>query len=310
MRNLLLAVAVLSMTLFACKKDTAPTKPVDPVSNEEKFPVTFSVGSFLHSLTPMARKADPASGTRDSVLAGKVSHLYFLLYTETGQHIKTIVQTVDSSADFGNYSDTLPSNSYMLTAIAATGPLELPEASYYYNLRMRFPDLNLPGRNVNAPDVFMGSAIFLVTGYGASQYYNLWLNRQVGKVEVNVTDAPDFAGIGDSSVLVYASPSYRNYNFYYGFMDELMPEPGILLQRNSRTNFSTHLLNSSGVITVTLVYPDKETGERKTRELRYVPFYRNYRTLMSGSLYDPGQPSSNFTVSMDTTWYTYAEVPF
>jgi hypothetical protein len=50
MRKLLLAVAVLSISLFACKKDTAPTNPNPPANSGEKFPVSFSVSSFLQKL--------------------------------------------------------------------------------------------------------------------------------------------------------------------------------------------------------------------------------------------------------------------
>lgn len=310
MRNLLLAVAVLSIYLFACKKETVPTKPTNPVTSEEKFPVTLSVGQFLHTISPMARKADPSSTARDSVLAGKVSYLYFFLYTELGEYVKTIVQNADSTIDFGNYTDTLPANRYMIAAVAATGRLDIQDLGNYYNNRVRFPDANLPGRNVSAPDIFAGNAYFVVTGYGSSQFFNIWLNRVVGRVELNITDAPDYAGPGDTSVLVYTSPSFRTYAYISGYLDELMPEPGIILQRNSRTNFSTHLLNYNSEITVTIEYPDQVTGARKKREMRYVPFMRGYRTLMSGSIYNPAQPATSFSVSLDTTWNTWAEVPF
>lgn len=315
MRQLLLAVAVLSVSLFACKKDTAPTDPNPPAASGEKFPVSFSVTGFLQKLEQLpsttGRKAGTAKNLRDSVLAGKVSDLYYLIYNENGQYVKSIHQiAADSTSDFGNLVDTLPANRYMITLIASTGPVELPDISNFYSLRIRLPDANVPNQNVLAPDVFVGNSNFTVNGYGPTQTVALWPGRIMGKLEVNILDAPDAGWPGDTSIQVYTSPAFRSYFYYYGNIDELIPDPGIILQRNSRTNFSTQLLTPNNEISVTIVYPDKTTGERKTREMRYVPFARGYRTLMSGNVYNSTTGGTGFSISLDTTWYNYAEIPF
>ncbi|ACU59966.1 hypothetical protein [Chitinophaga pinensis] len=313
MRKLLLAVAVLSIVLFACKKDKAPTDtPNPPANNGERFPVSFSVTGFLQKLeqlpNPSGREAGNNGNLRDSALAGKVSHLYYLLYNESGQYVKGIHQSADD-ADFGSLVDTLPANRYTITLIAATDPVEIVDTSFYYGLRIRMPDAPYP-MNVSAPDIFVGGAYFTVTGYGPAQTVAIWPNRIVGRVEVNILDAPEASWPGDSSVLIYTSPAYRSINYINGYVDEQIPDPGIVLKRNSRTNFSTQLLSPNSELTVTIVYPDKITGERKVKEMRYVPFSRGYRTVMSGNIYNPLGGGTGFAISLDTTWYNYANVPF
>ena len=313
MRKLLLAVAVLSISLFACKKDKAPTdNPNPPANNGEKFPVNFSVTSFLQKLeqlpNPSGREAVNNGNLRDSALAGKVSHLYYLLYNENGQYVKGIHQ-VAADADFGTLVDTLPANRYTISLIAATDAIQIVDTSYYYGLRLRLPDAPYP-MNVSAPDVFIGTNYFTVTGYGPTQTVSLWPTRIMGRVEVNILDAPEVAWPGDSSLLVYTSPAFRSLSYFNGYPDEQIPDPGIVLKRNSRTNFSTQLLTPNSEVTVTIVYPDKTTGERKVKEMRYVPFSRGYRTVMSGNIYNPLGGGTGFAIALDTAWYNYAEVPF
>jgi hypothetical protein len=318
MRKLLLAVAVLSISFFACKKDTAPTNPNPnpPAGSGEKFPVSFSVTSFLQKLdqlpTPTGRKAGAGSNLRDTILAGKVSHLYYVIYTEFGQYVKTTHQdAADSTTDFGNLVDTLPANRYIATIVASTGPVELLDVNNYYYPKIRLPDAPGPNQNVSAPDVFVGNSSFTVNGYGPTQTISIWPSRIMGRLEVNILDAPDAGLPGDtSSVLVYASPAYRTYTFNWGGFEELLPDPGIILQRNSRTNFSTQLLTPNSEITVTIAYPDKTTGDRKIKEMRYVPFQRGYRTLMTGNVYNSVNGGTGFAIALDTTWYNYVEIPF
>lgn len=310
MRKLLLAVAVLSISLFACKKDTAPTDQHPPVASGEKFPVSFSCANFLQKLEPLptGRKVATANNLRDSVLAGKVSHLYYAIYNEAGQYIKTTHQTAADS-DFGTLVDSLPANRYMIALVASTGPIQLIDTSYFYNLRVRIPDATIPYQNVSTPDVFMTNTGFVVNGYGPTQTVYLQPGRIMGRLELNILDAPETSGPNDTSIMVYASPAFRIYSLY-GYIDEMIPDPGIVLQRNSRTNFSAQLLTPNSEISVTIAYPDKNTGERKIREMRYVPFSRGYRTLMSGNVYNLTGGGTGFSISLDTTWYNIAEIPF
>lgn len=317
MRKLLLAVAVLSISLFACKKDTAPTNPNPPASNGEKFPVNFSTTGFLQKLeqlpTPNGKKTGTANTLRDSALAAKVSYLYFLLFTNSGEFIKRVDQHADSSANFGSLTDTLLPGHYTIWVIASTGPVQLLETGYTATAKIRLPDATIPFLNVSAPDVFVAPQNFTVNNYSPSQSVALWPERIMGKLEVNILDAPDPGGPLDTSVLVYTTPGFRTFTYAMAGFEEQIPDPGIVLQRNSRTNFSTQLLTWAPDLTVTIVYPDLTTGERKTRELRSVPFARGYRTMMSGSVYTTnpvGNSGTGFSVSLDTTWYNHAEVPF
>ncbi|MCF6407187.1 hypothetical protein L3C95_30100 [Chitinophaga filiformis] len=316
MRKLLLAVAVLSISLFACKKDTAPTNPnpSPPATSTETFPVSFSVSSFLQKqeqlATPGGRKTGTGSNLRDSVLAGKVSHLYYLLYNDYGQFVKVIFQnTTDNPDDFGTLEENLPANRYIIALIASTGPIQLLDTTSYYSMRLRLPDATLPNLNVSAPDIFVGSNTFTVTGYGATQTVPLWPTRIMGRLEVNILDAPEASGPGDSTIQVYTSPAYRQY-IQYGNYDEIIAEPGIVLQRNGRTNFSSQVLTPFSEITVTIAYPDKTTGERKLKEMRFVPFTRGYRTVMTGNVYNPLGGGTGFSIALDTTWYDYVNIPF
>lgn len=315
MRKMLLAVAVLSLSLFACKKDTAPTNPNPPAGSGEKFPVSFSVTSFLQKLdqlpTPTGKKAGSANTLKDSVLAGKVSDLYYVFYTDYGLYVKTIHQNAyDSTSDFGNLVDTLPANRYIITLVASTGPVQLVDTNYYSYLKVRLPDANAFYLNVSAPDVFIGNNSFTVTGYGPTQTVALWPSRIMGRLEINILDAPGTNSPADTSVVVYASPAFRTYTYNWGSIEEMIPDPGIILQRNSRTNFSTQLLTPNSEIAVTIAYPDKTTGERKIKEMRFVPFQRGYRTLMTGNVYSSTNGGTGFSIALDTTWYNYAEIPF
>lgn len=308
MKQLLLAVAVLSISLFACKKDTAPTQQNPPAASGEKFPVSFNVSDFLQKLEPLpaptGRRAGTGNALRDSALAGKVSLLYYLIYNESGQFIKSTYQNAADS-DFGTLVDSLPANRYMIMLVASTGPVQLLDTSYFWGLRIRLPDATVPYLNVSAPDIFMGSNNFTVTGYGPTQTVFLSPGRIMGRLEVNILDALP----NDTSIQVYASPAFRVYSLY-GNIEEFIPDPGIILERNSLTNFSTQLLTPNSEISVTIAYPDKTTGERKIKEMRYVPFARGYRTLMSGNVYSSTGGGTGFSIALDTTWYNIADIPF
>lgn len=310
MRKLLLAVAVLSISLFACKKDTAPKNENPPATNGEKFAVSFSCSDFLQKMEPLptGRKVATGDNLRDSVLAGKVSHLYYVFYNEAGQYLKTTHQNAADS-DFGTLVDSLPANRYMMALVASTDPVQLIDTSYFYNLRIRLPDATIPYQNVSAPDVFITNTGFIVNGYGPTQIVYLQPGRIMGRLELNILDAPEVSGPNDTSIVVYTSPAFRIYSLY-GYLDEMIPDPGIVLQRNSRTNFSTQLLSPNNEISVKIAYSDKNTGERKIREMRYVPYARGYRTLMSGNVYTSTGGGTGFSISLDTTWYNFAEIPF
>ncbi|MBW8686989.1 hypothetical protein [Chitinophaga rhizophila] len=308
MKKLLLAVVVLSLSFYACKREGATDKPVtptDPTTNGKKYPVRFSASEFLQKMEQMpARKGAPGSAAKDTGLAGKVSYLYYLLYDgSSGGYLKSEVQSVyDSTIEFGIFSDSLPVGNYMPTLIASTGPLQITDTlfDYYYRMRFFLP----PSGTAPTPDVFFGNNHFSVSTSSTGGTLPLYPERITGKIEVNILDAPE------TGIRVYTNSAYRSVAYYSRDYGDAYPNPPALeFQRNSRTNFSTHLMTPDSEVYVWVEYPESFTGQPRDRWIGTLPFKPGYKTTLTGKLYTK-MPPVTFEVSLDTTWNNGGDFEF
>jgi hypothetical protein len=306
MKGSLLAALSLSVLLFSCKKHDATTPPV-PSGSGPKVPVSFSVADFLQRVdalpSPNGRKAGIATGARDSALATKVSHIYYLAFAN-GVRVSYLHQDTIAGTDFGLIKDSLPAGNYTIVLAAAGGQLNTYNTDQPYGAGFQSyfdPNFYL----IPLPDIFYTKFDITVNGSGNSSSTDVTLDRIMGRLEVNILDAP---AIGASDISVEVNPEDFNFGFYDGV---LLRGPAdfytLPLTRINQYTFSNLILNTMTDFEVRIKFINKNTGLEQTQIISNIRCYRNKKTTLSGYLYgNPSPTGSNneFGIGLNDTWDT------
>jgi hypothetical protein len=294
MRKLFLAVCALSLSFIACKKDTAPVKSAAPGA-EKKVALNIRTNDFLHRIEPLpgGRTVGTTATLRDSVLASKVSHLYYLLFDEAGNRLRFMHQDANVTENFGSFYDTAAPGYYNMVLLASQSPLDVNADSQLSGSAFSIP-MTAQGEIENMPDMFYTKESVLVpTDNGSDPLeLNMTLSRIVGNLQVNILDMPQ-PGSGDTTVSIKITPEAFSF-----FLDPGTTYIGAADMVNAKVNrinlntFSAYVLNTVSPFTVTISYVDPTTGQPQTKVINNVSCYRNRRTILSGYLYG-GSPSGN-----------------
>jgi hypothetical protein len=297
MKKLLLAVCALSLTLFACKKDTAPTNPTPP-GNGKKVALNIRTKDFLQRVEPLPGSNNKIAGTaealRDSALAAKVSHLYYLLYDATNNLVSQMHQDANVSEDFGSFYDTAAPGNYTMVLIASQSPINISSSgqlpgSYFWVSKAASGEIE------NMPDIFYTKEnVYVPDDYGSEPLeLNMTLSRVVGNLQINILDMPQ-PGSGDTSVSIKITPEAPAFLFDFNIA-HIGPADTIKAKVNrvSLNTFSAYVLNTVAPLTVTINYVDPATGLPQTKVINNINCYVNRRTILSGYLYGGSEPANN-----------------
>jgi len=295
MRQLFLTMCALSFSLFACKKDTAPVKSVTP-DDGKKVALNIRTNDFLQRLEPLPGSNNKTAGTaknlRDSVLAAKVSHLYYLLYDDAGNRIRSMHQDADVTEDFGSFYDSVAPGMYTMVLLASQSPLDISPYNQLAGSSFAVPMVSW-GEMENMPDIFYTKESVSVSSGSGPMELNMTLSRIVGNLQINILDMPQ-PGTGDTSVSI----KIRSEAFTF-FLDQGTAAIGVADIINAKVNrinlntFSAYVLNTVSSFTVTISYVDPLTGQPQTKVISNVSCYMNRRTILSGYLYGGSAPGNN-----------------
>lgn len=297
MKKLFLAVCALSLTFFACKKDTAPVKSPDS-GDGKKVALNIRTKDFLQRVEPLPGSNNKIAGTaealRDSALAAKVSHLYYLLYDATNNLVSQMEQDADVSEDFGSFYDTAAPGNYTMVLIASQSPLSINSPGQLPGSFFSIPGA-ASGEVQNVPDIFYTKEnVYVPDNYGSEPLeLNMTLSRVVGNLQINILDMPQ-PGSGDTSVSIKITPEAPAFLFdfniaHFGPNDTIKAK----VSRISLNTFSAYVLNTVTPFTVTINYVDPVTGLPQTKVIDNISCYVNRRTILSGYLYGGSEPANN-----------------
>lgn len=304
MKKLLLAVCALSLTLFACKKDTAPTNP-NPPGDGKKVALNIRTKDFLQRLEPLPGANNRIAGTtealRDSALAAKVSHLYYLLYNAQGNFLHQMHQDANVSEDFGSFYDSAAAGNYTIVLIASQSPLYTHASNQLAGSGFSVP-MVAPGEIENMPDIFYAKENISVSNGTDTMELNMTLSRIVGNLQVNILDMPP-PGSGDTNVSIKITPEAITFLFDYNAV-YIGPADTIIgkINRISLSTFSSYVLNTVTPFTVTINYVDPVTGQPQTKVINNVSCYKNRRTILSGYLYGGSDVNNGVKVILLDSW--------
>ncbi|MCF6407188.1 FimB/Mfa2 family fimbrial subunit [Chitinophaga filiformis] len=294
MRKLFLAVCALSLSLIACKKDTAPVKPVT-TDNEKRVALNIRANDFLQQVEPLpgSRTVGIAGALRDSVLAAKVQHLYYILYDDAGNRLKFLHQDANVTENFGSFYDTAAPGYYKMVLLASQSPLDVNADSQLSASSFALP-VTGSGEIENMPDIFYSkNNVWVPDDYGNdAMILNMTLDRIVGNLQVNILDMPQ-PGSGDTSVAIKITP--EAFTFFLDPGTTYVGAADIFNAKLNRVNlnvFSAYVLNTVTPFTVTINYVDPTTGQPQTKVIHNVSCYKNRRTILSGYLYGGSAPEN------------------
>ena len=296
MRRLFLAVFALSLSLYACKKDTVPVKSVTP-GDGKKVALNIRTNDFLQRVEALPGAKNKTAGTadalRDSMLATKVSDLYYLLYDDAGNFLKQMHQNADVDEDFGSFYDTAAPGYYKMVLLASQSPLNISSTGQLSGSTFSLP-IATSGEIEHTSDIFYSkSNVWVPDDYGNdAMELNMTLDRVVGNLQINILDVPQ-PGSGDTSVSIKITPAAFTF-----LLDPGTPYIGpdtvnSKLSRISLNTFSAYVLNTVSPLTVTINYIDPATGQPQTKVIENIRCYTNRRTILSGYLYGGSAPANN-----------------
>jgi hypothetical protein len=302
MRKLLLPVLALCLILFACKKSESI---LNPKVSGEKTPVNFSLKDFLQKVedlpAPNARIVN-ATAQKNNGLITQISHIYYFLF-EGNNLINAIHQKVEVDPEnFGIITELLDPNTYTIVMVASKDSLHIwGEGSLFSTIEY---DLRYPIKPTG--DLFYKKFTVTVAEPNPAINTSVTLDRIVGKLEVNIWDAP----ILDSDISVEIGP--EQFSFYvqtgiatFSELEYASMKP----PRFDRTTFSSLVANTAVPFKVFIKYRHKVTGVEETKVIENVRCYRNKKTTISGYLYGaPEHPGSELTIGLNDTWETTGPV--
>ncbi len=113
MKTALFTSVAFALLFFSCNKSDNPDKPTLP--DTQKYPVRFDVSGFDRTITEFGRT--------DS-LPVHISHLYYIVYTPTGEAVRNLEQTAGDE-NFGTFHDSLPAGRYHIALLATETPANI-----------------------------------------------------------------------------------------------------------------------------------------------------------------------------------------
>jgi hypothetical protein len=168
MKKVLLCSLLLFAMFAACKKENGK----DPDPQTTRYPVRFNVSGFSQ-VTQEFGERDAQDTLRDYL-----RHLYYIVYTSTGNVVKRINQEAGDSS-FGVILDSLSSGTYTIALLGSKDEVYIGPSFLGTEDEMAY--LTLPGT-----DVFYRKVIITISGAINQQ---ITMDRIVAKVKLIIKDA-------------------------------------------------------------------------------------------------------------------------
>ncbi|WPQ60315.1 hypothetical protein SIO70_18380 [Chitinophaga sancti] len=177
MKNILLCSAMISVILFACKKDNSTTQP----NKDQKFPVRIAIDGFTQTSEDFDDRKKSSANAKDAAdsLADYIQHLYYLVYNNSNTLVKRIDQTA-TDGSFGLILDSLAAGHYTIALVGSKNEVYIG-GDPVLHLQDELVYFDFPG----------GDVFYKKTGIDVSDSVAIAVNldRVVGKLKVQIQDA-------------------------------------------------------------------------------------------------------------------------
>jgi hypothetical protein len=295
MKKVLLLSASCLMLFSACKKDNnaGGTKPE---VEAKKYDVTFNVDGFAQTVSEF-NSANKQTLDIGDTLKNYAKHFSYRVYNSAGAQVNAIDQYDPDDARFGKITDQLPAGTYKVLFAAANGEnlYLLPVDANYKNVQIT----SYMGGFWN--DTFM-KQLDLTVGSNTTQ--TVRLDRVVGAVEVNITDAIP----ADVSIIEITSKTENQWltpaaTAFDGGSPGFMRFINLDADGLGRTNrkFTVYVGNTFTSTSFAIRALGKNEQLLTEKVIENVRCYRNKKTTLSGALFSS---QAGFTASVNPTWDT------
>jgi hypothetical protein len=185
MKKILTCIALLSVSLFSCKKDHKPAVKTD----DKLYDVKFSMASFSQTIVDgKTTYSIPATGA-------DIQYLLYQLYDSANQLKKTIV-VPSTATEFGTFRDSLKTGSYTAVFAGFSDQYDISGSVYQ----------NTQDSDVSGSAFFYKKVSFSVGSSNITQ--SVALDRMTAEIQVVIKDAIP-AGIKRIRV----TASFETYTF-------------------------------------------------------------------------------------------------
>lgn len=312
MKKLLPVFMLALIVIVSCKRDTQDTTPHQP--EQTKYAVKIKVDDFLQEITDL-RNSNPAA--KADSLGGSVGWLYYIVYDSAGNWLHYAIQGAAGDPAFGQWTDSLSKGHYKMIVLGSKSFVEINghytvDAPLYQERIEKtyiFQHLGLSAEELQIVDFFSSTVALDINA--DSTAVNVTLDRKVGMVEVNLTDAPS-----DASFTI--SPT-KECDFYYLYADTGTIDSRPFTIPFSKPYYATKVgpqkwqfLTSNTQVPFDIVLNAK-VGLREDTISHYkiihnVRAYKNKKTVLTGHFYDTTQ---HVVVGVNDQWDTATvNVPF
>lgn len=279
---------LLASALFACKKKSSTGDA--PAITEPKYPVRFSVSSFL-------KQAQNLRVTTDSLT--KITDIYYFAYGSDGL-LKSSIHQDATKPGFGLINDSLPANSYNFVVYAATGPVAQNGGENFANAILGPQNLG-NGMVGPLPDVFFKKMQATVNSAAntVTQPQEVPLNRITGLVDVKILNALPSS---DPNGTITVDLNKVQNGFYFSTEQGSTQLVTTQAKRVDQTTFQGYIIGSGSPFSVKISYTDT-TGTTQTRSFDNITIEANKKTSITGSLSGlPNATTGEYLINVNSSW--------
>jgi hypothetical protein len=299
MRNIyLLIFFMIATAIVSCSKKA---DLVENIQSDKLYDVKFSVSTFNTEIVGLgvlsSLSIDNSSGTTvTNALGDQIASLEYVIYNSSGVMVKNATQA-NSLATFGSISEQLPAGDYKMYIVGSTTPFNIIPKE---NISQLFITPSI----YNIGDWFVKTIDLKVTEQ--MQLQNLILDRVVGKIEVQITDAipANTAKITLSST----SASWIHFSSPYERSTEVRTVETILSSADiGKTDYKV----SSFVIPLTTGSITSDVSIRAynasgsliaDKIVKDVKVEKNKKTIMTGKLFTSTSSTAGLSVTVNADW--------
>ncbi|WPV64463.1 FimB/Mfa2 family fimbrial subunit [Chitinophaga sp. LS1] len=311
MKNILLGSAMISVILFACKKDNFTTQP----NKDQKFPVRIAIERFTQTSEDFDGRKKSSTNAKDAAdsLADYIQHLYYLVYNNSNTLVKRINQTTADSS-FGLIQDSLAAGHYTIALVGSKNETYIGgDPLFHFQDELAFFDF--PG----------GDVFYKKTGIDVTDSIAIAVNmdRVVSKLKVQIQDAiptsvknisiqpttyplpPEGVNAGIANNILLYSGTSSAFSGGAGFYSPYyFPVPDSL---HGTTNLAIEmyvLILSPATISVIIRSLDASYGTITEKDVTQVNIQSGKKTVLKGNLFSdlPGEGKGVHVGLNDPGW--------
>ncbi|WP_374166364.1 hypothetical protein [Arcticibacter sp. MXS-1] len=272
MKKVQVLSVLIVLFLFSCKKQDSTGEPTP-----EQYDIQFNVSGFSQEISDISSTKPMAS---TSSAGDYVSYIYYYIYNEKGNLVKSGKHEDKYSKDFSYPQEKLTNGQYTIVLVASTARLTSFEWDTLWSLSFGPYDKSQP-----FGDTFARSLTFEVNG--RSGQFDVRLERVTAKLELTINDK--LPADLTSFTLSYPSNAYFSALGNFGAVRSYLFSHTITQEdRNSWYRWQTFVMPETGSSSVAgdVIIKGYNSNQQLivTKTIKGVTFTKNKKTTLTGNL--------------------------